>query len=173
MERIKFELIIIRGAPGVGKSELSRRIRKVIPQGVTIEVDAIRGMINGTKWVDSQEHAQALRASWAVCRSYMQEGFRPIVLVDTFTPNKLGILHDLITRDAPDLNGLTISLYCEDDELKKRITGREDGFKNLELSVKINQEVTKYRRPFEVFIDTTTMTKEEVLDEVLKVIRED
>ena len=89
MSGSKADVLLVRGAPGVGKTTACRKLRKLIPEGAVIEVDALRGMIAGVRWVDTEHHLVALDHALLLIRAFLEKGFRPVVLVDTFSRGKL------------------------------------------------------------------------------------
>jgi deoxyadenosine/deoxycytidine kinase len=166
MHTDQYDIIIIRGAPGVGKSTLARKFKKYYPNGVTIEVDYVRAMINGAKWVDRTEHRRGLSAAWAICATYRGYGYKPIIVVDTFTTSRMNYFMDHFKTYNNSNGGLKyriVSLYCDYPELDKRILEREGGFKDLESTHLINDDIRKNRHENEVLIDTTGMSPKMVL----------
>lgn len=65
-------LLIIRGAPGVGKSSVGKLLTKYYKDGVTIEIDEVRRMINSVTWSNTKEHLNAIEATRALVISYLQ-----------------------------------------------------------------------------------------------------
>jgi broad-specificity NMP kinase len=159
----KYDLIIIRGAPAVGKSSLGRRMKKEFPLGFVVEVDDVRGMINSVKWVHKEEHLNALNATEALVKSYLNASYKPAIIVDTFNPSKLKFFCEKFQNN----NFVVISLYANNEVLENRLTNREKGFKDFEMSKILNDEVEKYRHEKEIFIDTSNLTKEQVAEKLI------
>lgn len=168
MNTEKFDIIIVRGAPAIGKSSLGRRLRKEFTKGVVVEVDTVRAMINSVKWVQKEEHMNALRATEKLCKSYYGDGYKPIIAIDTFNPSKLDYFVDLFKGK----NIIVVSLYANNTTLKYRLDNREKGFKDWEMTKILNDEVGKYRHPKEIMLDTSELDKEKVLKSFLKIIDE-
>ena len=166
-----YEILIIRGAPGVGKSTLASKLRKEFPSGVTVETDHIRAMINSVKWVNTEEHLHALDATWEVCRSY-RDCYTPITVIDTFSPSKLKYFISKFDSESVPVNYLVISLYCTDEELKRRILNRPSGYKEVDNCLILNHEVAKYRHANEIHIDTTHLQPREVQKLVLEALND-
>lgn len=162
-----YDIIIIRGAPGVGKSTLLKLLKKKYDNGVTVEVDTIRGMINNVKWINKDEHIHSLSATLALSTEYLKAGYYPIIIVDTLGRSRMkqfrASLYQLSIKGRP-IKYFAISLYCEDDILVKRITGRPDGFKDIGASRIINNEMAKSEFPPELLIDTSNLTPKQVLE---------
>jgi len=82
------DVIIIRGAPGVGKSELGKALARHFSLGAKVEVDALRKMVNGVKWTDQAEHIKLLGLAAGTVAEFARLGFRPVIVVDTFSGDK-------------------------------------------------------------------------------------
>ena len=113
MRESSIDLLIVRGAPGVGKSTAVRRLRKHIAGGAVIEVDSLRGMIAAVQWVNTEQHWVALDLARVLITSFLTKGYRPVVLVDTFSRGKL-------TRFVRDIRQSyrVVSLYASVPSLK-------------------------------------------------------
>lgn len=160
------DLLLVRGAPGVGKSTAVARARRHIANGAVIEVDALRGMIAGVEWTNKKQHELALDHARLLANSFRARKFRPIVIVDTLGRARLEAF--LPTLEAPYR---IVSLFARPDVLAARVAARPDGqFKDLSACLVLNAEMERHRYPNERLLDTTTMTPDEVsrslLDEV-------
>ena len=162
----KIDLIIVRGAPAVGKSSLGRRIKKEFPEGFVVEVDDLRGMINSVKWVHKEEHLNALNATESLVKSYLKAGYNPAIVIDTFNPTKL----KWFTEKFRDNNFVVISLFANNEVLENRLTNREKGFKDWDMTKILNDEVEKYRHEKEILIDTSELDKEQVVQKFMLAI---
>lgn len=158
MPESKPDVLLIRGAPGVGKTSACKRLRKLIPTGAVIEVDSLRGMIAGIRWVDTEQHLVALDHARILTDAFLKKGFRPVVIVDTFSRGKL----TAFTASLPWTYRVA-SLYASPETLMARVTHRpDDQFKELDACHMLNEEVHKNRYPCETLLDTTTWTPDDV-----------
>jgi predicted ABC-type ATPase len=168
--RSNFDLILVRGAPGVGKSTLTEKMKACFPKGITIEVDSVREMINRVEWMNGTQHLHALQSAWAACQSYANAGYSPVIVIDTFGPYTMRDFVSLIDHSPQKKRYIFISLFCEPEALVTRITGRKNGFSEIETSLILNEEVRKCRHPEERMIDTTGKTPDQTLTEVLTLL---
>jgi hypothetical protein len=156
------DIIVIRGAPGSGKTQASKYLAAWFPRGVRIEVDALRAMVISVAWTNQAEHINILSLSTGLVLGFLSLGYRPVIVVDTFSGNKLmKFLTDIFSRnDSLDVRG--VALVTAPEVLKARVENRpEDQFKNLRICQKLNSEVVKYLQPFEQLIDNTSLTPQE------------
>lgn len=167
----RYDLVLIRGAPGVGKSTLAENLKKHFPHGATVEVDYIRGIINRVEWIHAQQDIHGVEAAWAAGRSYLASGYFPVLIIDTFGLPKYKKIVSFIHASRPGLSCHTLALYCTDEELVSRITRRKNGFSDKENSLRLNEEVRNHRYRNETLIDTTARSPESVLDEVLRILQ--
>ncbi len=152
------KLIIIRGAPGSGKSSLGRRLRKNYPDGVLIELDNVRGMMNNVNWKDEEEYLNAIEVVAASTKTFLELKKSPIILVDMFMPDKL----NLFLNKFPGINYELVSLTVNNDVLQKRLEDRKEGFKNFRMGIMLNNIILQHPYDNELVIDTSDIGKNEV-----------
>ena len=160
MPESNVDLLIVRGAPGIGKSTAVRKLRKRIPEGAVIEVDTLRGMIAAVEWVNTEQHHVALDHAKLLIGSFVAKNFRPVILVDTFSRGKL-------TRFVENLNVSyrVGSLYADEDELTRRVISRpEGGFRDLDACRVLKAEAANNRYDHEQLIDVTNLRPSQVAE---------
>src|ERR1700722_11246356 len=140
----KADIIIIRGAPGSGKTQTAKSLAKYFPKGVRLEVDKIRAMIISVDWINQKEHINILKMSSKLAHDFIKYGYRPVIVIDTFSGNKVeNFIGDLLKAD----NSRTIKLfglYTNDNELKRRIEARaQNEYNDLKVCKKLNDDVLR------------------------------
>jgi len=156
MQNKSADIIIIRGAPASGKSQTAKSLSKHFPKGARIEVDNLRNMVISVDWKNQAEHINILSLSTKLVIEYLQLGFKPVIIVDTFSGDKiLKYLADL--KELSKVLTIKIfGLYTTNEELKKRVDIRgPEEFRDLNICIRLNGDVLKFRRPDEFQIDTT------------------
>lgn len=172
MTRTYPDLIVLKGAPGVGKSTAAKLLASHFPTGVRVEVDTLRQMVISVDWTNQTEHRELLRLSANLASGFLDAGYCPVILVDTFSGDKIdGFLAALHDR-RPDSHAHVVVLHASDETLRQRIVMREPGaFRNIEISTRINREAASGAREFERVVDTTRMSPAEVAVAVLESLR--
>lgn len=152
------DILLVRGAPGVGKSTAVARLRKQITAGAVIEIDVLRGMIVGVEWRNRDHHMLALDHARLVADSFLARGTRPIVIVDTLGRARIeSFLPTLGHRYR------IASLYADPDVLRQRVAQRPSGqFRDIDACLVINAEMRHEPYESERIIDTTEMSPDEV-----------
>src|SRR4051812_35009310 len=89
MQEKRSDIIILRGAPGSGKSETAKSLSQWFPKGVRLEVDTLRQMVVSVDWKNQQEHINMLQASAGLVYDFLKCGFSPVIVVDTFSGDKV------------------------------------------------------------------------------------
>jgi broad-specificity NMP kinase len=151
----------------VGKTTLGKRLRAHFPQGITIEVDSFKSMVNLLDWNDTTQYHHILEAVAMTCRSYLDNGYAPVIIIDTLSAETLGDFMAILQKSPLEATCLIITLVCDPDVLELRIKGRENGFSLIEPSLAINDDMRKYRVFDEFLVDTTTSSPDDVLALVL------
>jgi len=159
--RERYDLILIRGAPGVGKTALAEHLKEHYPSGVTVEVDSLKVMINRWDWRDSAQYRHILEAAGSVCRSYFDNGYAPVIVVDPFSCPVLDSFISMVRSSPRKPAYFIITLFCDPPSLEQRIQSRTEGFNSVKTALAINEEMRRYRFPREELIDTSGKSTEE------------
>jgi predicted kinase len=157
-------LLALRGAPGVGKSAVGRRLVDRRGAGAVVEVDRFRAMLANCDWHDRTQHRVALEAACCAAVAFARSGVAPVVMIDTFGRDGLDR-----ARVALALAGLrlpSITLWATADVLRRRLAARASGYADAEQSLLINDEVLRVRPEDDVLIDTTLGDAEAVVASV-------
>lgn len=155
------DVLILRGAPGVGKSTLGRGLRRQLDRGSVIEVDDLRGMLARVDWTSRVHHDIALSVALDALYSFLRADVRPVVLIDTFSRSRLQGIHARLNEAG--LRHYTLSLWLEPERLEARLRARTSGFSEWEPSRVLNEEAFANRYPREELVNTTPMAPEDVL----------
>jgi predicted kinase len=163
----KIDIIIIRGAPASGKSQVAKSLSKFYPKGVRIEVDTIRQMVIAVDWVNQQEHINMLEASTKLIQAFIHLNFSPIIIVDTFSGDKINRFIEILYEQNKELSIKIFGLFTTDTELRKRLELRTKGeFRDFEICKKLNNDVQKWKHNSEFQIDTTGLLPEQTADKI-------
>lgn len=163
------ELILVKGAPGVGKSTAARHLARRFPAAVLLEVDALRNMVVHVDWKNQVEHRSVLVVSACLAASFLEAGFTPVVLVDTFSGDKIDGFLSSFRAHRPEVAVFVAVLHASSEVLSARVANREvGGFRDLGISHRINVEVVRGVRPFERLIDTSCLSPVDVAEAILR-----
>jgi AAA domain len=163
------EVIVIRGAPGSGKSVTAKCLAARLGIGVRLEVDTLRAMVIPVDWVNQEEHTKVLSLGAGLVAGFLGYGYRPVIVIDTFSGDKLaGFLSKLrALRTEPEV--LAFALVTAPAQLRNRVQARpEDRFRDFGICEKLNADVARYLLPEERLIDNTSLTPEQTADMILK-----
>lgn len=165
----KTDVIIIRGAPGSGKSESAKCLAKYFPEGVRIEVDTLRAMVISVDWTNQAEHISVLNMSAKLVCDFLNSGFRPVILIDTFSGDKLTDYLKHLHQLDKDLSVRIFGLYTTEEELLRRIESRSKGeFRKYDICKRLNDEVKSHKYDGEYQIDTSGLTAKETAEMVFR-----
>lgn len=162
------DVIIIRGAPGCGKTQTSKCLASHFPKGVRAEVDALRGMVISVDWTNQSEHTNVLSLSTGLVVGFLRLGYKPVIVVDTFSGDKLAhFLSELRSLNSA-LDVRAFALVTAPGILRLRVENRPgDHFRDFDVCAKLNEDVLKYLQPCELVIDNTKLTPEETAQVIL------
>lgn len=155
----KADIIIIRGAPGSGKSQVAKSLAGYFPKGVRMEVDTLRNMVISVDWQNQQEHIDILHASTKLVQEFLRFGFKPVIVVDTFSGDKINSFLNTLYQIDNNLRVEIFGLFTSEDELKRRLERRKgDEFKDFNVCKKLNEDVLKWKHESELQVDTTGLS---------------
>jgi len=163
---IDLDVVLIRGAPGAGKSTLGRRLRAALTAAAVVEVDDLRTMLSQVDWANRRHHDQALAGMFALARGLLGAGVRPVVVIDTLSRSRM--LHVHTWLEGEGYRHHTVSLWVEPSQLRARLEQRESGFREWEPSAVLNDEVLATRWPQETLLDAGALGRDELADRVLR-----
>lgn len=156
MQEEKIDIIIVRGSPASGKSQTAKELANYFPNGVRLEVDNLRKMVISVDWKSQQEHINMLQVSTGLALDFLELGFSPVIVVDTFSGNKINKYLDTLNYLNNDLSIKIFGLYTTNDELKRRLELRtNEEFKDFRICQRLNDDVIKIKYDKEFQIDTT------------------
>jgi deoxyadenosine/deoxycytidine kinase len=124
-------------------------------------------MVNLLDWKDTTQYTHILEAVATACRSFLDNGYAPVIVVDTLSPETLEDFMTILHKSLLHPFYLIITLACDPEVLEQRIQSRKNGFSQIEPSLAVNDDMRKYRVFDEFFIDTTARSQDEVLALVL------
>lgn len=162
------DVIIIRGAPGSGKSQTGKLLASRLERGARVEVDALRSMLFPVEWTNQGEHVSVLTIASRVVADFVKLGHRPVIVIDTFSGDKVvRFLREL--RDLHrSIEVRVFALYVAPAVLRARIEQRPaSGFRDLDICMTQNADVLRYLQPFEQLVDSSSLTPEETVRTVL------
>ena len=156
MLNTKTDIIILRGAPASGKSQSAKSLATFFPKGVRVEVDNLRNMVISPDWKNQSEHINILSLSTKVVTEFLQLGFKPIIIVDTFSGDKINKYLEELRQLIPELSIKIFGLHASEEELIKRIESRESWeFRDVNICLRLNGDVLKFKHDSEYQINTT------------------
>ena len=153
------DIIVVRGAPGVGKSEVASHLAMQFPAGAKVEVDNLRKMVIPVNWKNQQEHKDLLQVAARLTSDFLGLGFRPVIVVDTFSGDKVVAFLKTLGELRPGVGVEVFGLYADEEVLRARLAGRPaDGFRDFDIARKLNADLLQISDKQETQIDTSRLT---------------
>ena len=173
MQDKKIDIIIIRGAPASGKSQTAKNLCQFFPKGVRLEVDTLRQMVISVDWTNQQEHINMLQVSTELVHNFLKLGFSPVIVVDTFSGDKINKYLDSLNQLDKALSIKVFGLFTTDDELRKRLELRSNGeFRDFGICKRLNDDVLKIKYDTEFQIDTTGLLAKQTAEIIYRHLNE-
>ncbi|MCK9273225.1 ATP-binding protein [Candidatus Gracilibacteria bacterium] len=168
------KLIILNGAPGVGKSTVAEKLHAELPLSFLIVIDAWWKQISN--WRESRKESQRLvyKIASVSIDAYLEEG--KDVIVDKAILNDIKTLDELVgVGEKHGAEVYELVLMASKEVVLERATQRgfnKQGLLTPEEAEKLwelSQDL-KETRPNAVVIDTTFLSPEEVYEKVRGVV---
>lgn len=135
--RENHDLFVIRGAPGIGKTSLASQLRKSDSIASVIDIDDIRRMMNGEKFIcdENETYLNAISVAARLVLVLAANNIVPIVIVDVFFCPFL----EAFKKPLMGLKLKVITLTTENEILCNRMLNRKTGFVDIGAAEKINR----------------------------------
>ena len=165
------DIIILKGAPASGKSQTAKSLTQYFPKGVKVEVDTLRQMVIGVDWTNQEEHINLLKLSAGLAHDFLRLGFKPVIIVDTFSGDKITKYLETLNRFDRPLAIKIFGLFVTEEVLKKRLEFRSNGeFKDFGICKKLNDDVLKLKHKQENQIDTSKLGPMETAQKIYQIL---
>lgn len=162
------EVIVIRGAPGSGKTEAAKCLAAGLGRGAWVEVDTLRAMIVPVNWTDQREHIAVLSLATGLVAGLLRLGHRPVIVVDTFSGDKLARFLVELREQQSGLDVRVFTLVTTPAVLRARVESRPAyQFKDVDICEKLNADVVRHIQPGERLIDNSSLTPTEAAGVIL------
>jgi len=162
------DVIIIKGAPGSGKSETAEVLSVHFPKGVKIEVDYVRTMIVSVDWENLEEHLNSIEIAANMTLGFLKLNYKPVIVIDTFSEGKEKGFINTLYKSGKDLSFKIFGLCVNEDELEKRLKARSaDQYNNFILSNEVNKEIINLKGDNVHILDTSGKTSEDTANKIL------
>jgi predicted kinase len=161
-------VIVIGGSPGSGKSTLARGLRSAL-QAVWVDFGRLREFHLKLDWSNQSmaEESMTFENLIWILRNYLRHGYENVI-VDDLRDERLRQIPDALAEADFQIVTLIVS---DEEELRRRIVARSEGWTNCDLAVEWNRAVigravvTGERK-----IDTAGKSAEMVLVEALSAL---
>ena len=133
------ELIVLGGAPGVGKSTLMSRLRAHFQYPPTMEFSDVRNLYLDRAWARAspEEESMAFDILLYALKRILDRRITPVLLTD-FQDERLLTLQAAFAEYRYRI----VTLFMDDDEtVKERVIARDDGFKDYAAAMRWNKKV--------------------------------
>lgn len=134
------ELYIIRGASGVGKTTVLKHLKSVLDNAFLIDIDSIREKFSRMDWeCGYSEYVNAQKITYVMVMEALRLGYANVIVTDSFPE---GLLKSFV--DGVDFPVSVISLYCEPEELRRRLEARGYPVYHFDKICKLNDAIRKH-----------------------------
>jgi broad-specificity NMP kinase len=164
---MRWRAILLFGAPGSGKSQTAKSLAKLFPKGVRVEIDTIRQMVISVDWKNQQEHIDMLDASTKLVLEFLQFGYSPVIVIDTFSGDKIIRYLETLYNLDKEISIKIFGLFTTNEELKRRLDLRTSAeFRDFPICKRLNEDVLKFKHEREYQIDTTGLLPEQTAEKI-------
>lgn len=163
-----YDLIIVRGAPGIGKTTLGELLKNDDFFCAVIDIDEVRGMFLGEKFIchENEEYYKALELTILMVRNLRTQFVKPILITDVLAEELL----EYFIIKVKNLSYLIINLFASNEILMQRIENRSGGYKEIDVSLKINTKITQDTKYKFINLDTSFLNPRSIRHCIYRII---
>jgi len=175
------EMIIIRSAVASRNIAICDSFRSKFHDGVSINIDKIHKMVGH----QPKNKHDLLQASNTIVRSFLKDGYKPILLAGVFNVDdilfyKKSISERIISFSLFDIEESLLNLYLQQKKrdsytyinTKDVLTSYKKRKKYLQPQdlLKINNQIFETRFETDYFINTSTLNQITIVENLMKII---
>lgn len=161
------EVVLLRGAPAVGKSTVARRLGEMGAVTAIIEVDVVRRMLTRVRWGEPAQHTVALYAATDAATAFARAA-PPALLVDALDDRYLPELGRRL--ECAGARASVVGLWARPDVLLRRARGREKRTRDPESAAALNRQIEQAAVRRHPIVDTSDLTPGQAADAVAQLI---
>lgn len=153
-------VIVIRGAPGIGKTTTGRLLKNLNTGTSHIDVDRLSRMFNGERFIagENYQYLHAIDHAGEISSWLIQRGIGPVIVSDVFVES----VYERFVNKLQGANILLFTLIADNSILGRRMAERDSGYLNFPVARDINNNMISSRLHNELLIDTTHIGPTEV-----------
>lgn len=134
------KLYIIRGASGVGKSTVLNHLKAQLDDAFLIDIDSVRAKFSRMDWLNGvTEFVNAQKIVRVMVNEVIKLGYGNIIVADPFPIELLKLFLEDISCPIH-----IISLYCDSEELLRRLEERGRPILHREHIFNLNKVIREY-----------------------------
>lgn len=164
------DIVLLRGAPGIGKSTVAKYLAKTWRYGATLEVDQFRSAWNDVDWSDRRLHHHSLQAALSAALELRMRGAIPVLLIDCFNSSHLDQVEEF--TEKYQLKSKLVTLRATAQEHEQRLRSRTGKSVNISLAIAMNRNLSSAHSE-EIILDTSRETVEMTAERILATINSD
>lgn len=147
------DLLLIRGAPGIGKTTIGSLFRRFAHGCVVIDIDDVRRMATDERFLygENEHYRNAVLVVQGMVESYLVAGYSPVIVIDVFCANILNLFRTRVYSGT----SVSATLYAQNTVLLGRMSNRIKGYINLDVATRINRHMLDTKEMTDIWIDTT------------------
>ncbi len=167
----KPKIIIIVGAPGVGKTTVAKILAKRL-NGVYMKLSHLRAFHLDPKWKNAsrKEANMAYENLVFIAKNYVRHNYTPVIIEDILTTHSQRLKKDFLGLPIFIVN---LVMSNQDTQKKRVLTeSRDSGYRNWKDALVINRFYQRRKiSSVEMKTDTTTISANSAVNKIISALK--
>lgn len=166
-----YDLIIVNGAPGSGKTTISKLLHKRLDSVFIDFGDNLRTPHLDILWkrASNKEENMTFENLAFILKNYIKNGYKDIIITDLSDEKVLKLAKIFLKNKV-----LIITLLVDNKELEKRVINpkRDSGFRNVKKAIEHNKQIIERKQlKNEIRIDNNQNNPKNTIKKIIKIIQ--